>query len=315
MPEELIVHDLQKSYGDCVALAGASFAVAAGEIFGLLGKNGAGKTTAMECIVGLRRPDGGSVQLHGIDALAHPRRIRPHIGVQLQATALQDRITPRQALRLFACFYPRAAAVERLIERFDLGEKADAPFDRLSGGQRQRLALALAFVHQPPLLFLDEPTAGLDAQSRRQLHEQIVQMRDEGRAVLLTTHDIAEAEQLCDRVAILHQGKIIADAPPEELIARGRRASRVDVLAARPLTQAWLEGIVGVTEARRRGQGWRLRTAGVAQTVSELVRRLEAEGNQLVDLHVRGPSLEETFLELTGQVADAAVAEAEPQDR
>jgi ABC-2 type transport system ATP-binding protein len=220
----LIVKELAKHYGPVAALSGIGFRVAEAEIFGLLGRNGAGKTTAIECIVGLRRPDGGSIHIHGIDALADRGNARQLIGVQLQSTALQDKITPREALNLFASFYSKPASVPELLERFALGGKADSYFATLSGGQRQSLALALALVNQPRVLFLDEPTAGLDAQARRQLHQTIRQMRDEGRTVLLTTHNIAEAHDLCDRIAILHQGKIVAEGTPAELIGRSDRA-------------------------------------------------------------------------------------------
>jgi ABC-2 type transport system ATP-binding protein len=210
MPDDIAVSELVKNYGKIAALANVSFAVAAGEIFGLLGRNGAGKTTAIECIIGLRRPDGGAIQIAGIDAIKSPGQVKTLIGVQLQATALQEKITPREALRLFARFYPQSENIDSLIEKFSLGEKADAHFETLSDGQRQRLGLALAVVHRPKVVFLDEPTAGLDVQSRRQLHEMIRQMRGDGRTILLSTHDLDEAEQLCDRVAIMHHGKIVA---------------------------------------------------------------------------------------------------------
>jgi ABC-2 type transport system ATP-binding protein len=219
MADEVVVSDLAKNYGSIVALAGVSFSVGAGEIFGILGRNGAGKTTCIECVIGLRRADRGVIHIHGIDATANPRKIKELIGVQLQATALQEKITPREALKLFASFYPRSDFVESLIERFFLMDKADSHFDTLSGGQRQRLALALAVVHQPNIVFLDEPTAGLDVQSRRQLHEIIRQMRKDGRTIVMTTHNIEEAAQLCDRIAVIHCGKIVACGSPESLMA------------------------------------------------------------------------------------------------
>src|SRR4051812_8750418 len=167
------IQGLRKRYGDFEAVRGVSFEVAEGEILGLLGPNGAGKTSTLECVIGLRRPDGGSVHICGMDALAEPERVKQRIGAQLQATALQDKITPREAIGLFGAFYEKPAGVEELIERFALGEKADSPFDSLSGGQKQRLALALAVVNEPQVLFLDEPTSGLDPQSRRELHAVI----------------------------------------------------------------------------------------------------------------------------------------------
>src|SRR5205085_6072103 len=158
MSSTITVHDLRKRYGEIEAVRGVSFDVAEGEILGLLGPNGAGKTSTLECVIGLRRPDAGSIHICGVDALAHPDRVKQQVGAQLQATALQDKITPREAIGLFASFYENPAGVGELLERFQLAEKADAAFDTLSGGQRQRLALALAFVNQPRVLFLDEPT-------------------------------------------------------------------------------------------------------------------------------------------------------------
>jgi ABC-2 type transport system ATP-binding protein len=300
MANDVIANDLTKHYGPSLALAGVSFSVGAGEIFGLLGRNGAGKTTAIECIVGLRDCDSGSVQLCGVDALQNSRQASELIGVQLQDTALQDKVTPREALGLFASFYAHPAKVGDLIERFGLTEKADAAFDTLSGGQRQRLALALALVNQPRVLFLDEPTAGLDPQSRRQLHEMIRGMRDEGRTVVLSTHYIEEAENLCDRLAIIDRGKIVAEGKPEELIAAAREGSRIEVRTAKELDEAFFSGMDGLHEARKFGRAWCIWTDDVATGVSGLVRKLEMVGNDLIDLHVRRASLEDVFVELTG---------------
>jgi ABC-2 type transport system ATP-binding protein len=304
MAHDVVASDLTKHYGETIALAGVSFSVGEGEIFGLLGRNGAGKTTAIECIVGLRNCDSGSVQLCGVNALQNRRQASELIGVQLQATALQDKITPREALGLFASFYARPAKVGELIERFGLAEKADAAFDTLSGGQRQRLALALALVNEPRVLFLDEPTAGLDPQSRRQLHEMIRGMRTEGRTVVLSTHYIEEAESLCDRMAIIDRGKIVAAGKPEELIAAARGGSWIEVRTANELDEAFFAGIAGLHEARKWGRGWRVRTDDVADGVSGLVRKLEMVGNELIDLHVRRGSLEDVFVELTGDQAE-----------
>jgi ABC-2 type transport system ATP-binding protein len=214
MAGKIILRDLVKRYGPVEAVRGVSFEVADGEIFGLLGPNGAGKTTTLECTIGLRQQDGGSISLCGIDAATGRGPIKRRIGAVLQSTALQDQITPREALKLFGAFYEKRADPEKLIVRFSLGEKADAPFDSLSGGQKQRLALALAFVNEPEVLFLDEPTAGLDPQSRRELHQSILKMKQEGVTVLLTTHYIEEAHLLCDRIAIIDHGRIIATGSP-----------------------------------------------------------------------------------------------------
>src|SRR3954470_19614587 len=247
MPK-VIVRDLQKRYDDVLAAQGVSFEVEDGEIFGLLGPNGSGKTTTLECVIGLRQPETGRIEVCGIDARQHPKAVKEKVGAVLQTIALQDKITPREALTLFASFYKRAAAVSGLIERFALGEKADAPFDSLSAGQKQRLAVALAFVNSPELIFLDEPTTGLDPQSRRELHAEIARMKRDGHTVLLTTHYIDEAEQLCDRIAIIDRGRVIASGPPRSLIAASTGAQSVSLTTAQTLEQHWFAGLPGVED-------------------------------------------------------------------
>ena len=219
MPAKVVVRDLRKRYGEIEAARGVSFEIQDGEIFGLLGPNGSGKTTTVECVIGLREPDDGEIEVCGIDARRRPQDVKQKIGAALQTTALQDKITPREALTLFGAFYRNREDPQQMLDRFALTPKADAPFDTLSGGQRQRLALALAFVNKPELVFLDEPTTGLDPQSRRELHVEVAKMKQDGHTVLLTTHYIDEAEELCDRIAIIDQGRIIATGAPHELVA------------------------------------------------------------------------------------------------
>jgi ABC-2 type transport system ATP-binding protein len=300
MSAELVVRDLVKRYGAVEAANGVSFDVAEGEVFGLLGKNGAGKTTTLECALGLRRPDSGSIEIGGIDALAQPDRVKPLIGAQLQSTALQDQITPREALKFFASFYDRSARPEDLIERFGLTEKANKPFVTLSSGQKQRLGVALALVNEPRLVVLDEPTAGLDAQSRRELHSMIAQMRGGGRTVVITTHYIEEAHQLCDRIAIIDKGRIISVGKPDELIATAKTPPRVTVKTARPLTEQQMQGINGVLNCRQDGDAWVLSTSDVNKTIVSLVGLLEMDGNELLDVQIHQASLEDVFVELTG---------------
>jgi ABC-2 type transport system ATP-binding protein len=206
---------------------GISFEVAAGEVFGLLGPNGAGKTTTLESILGLVRPDAGHIEIEGD---ADPARVRAKIGAVLQATGLPDKITPREALTVFGAFYSAPLDPQTLLERFGLAEKAHAAFDTLSGGQKQRLALALAFVGNPRLLLLDEPTTGLDPQMRREVQDHIAAIREEGRAVLLATHDMAEAERLCDCIAVIAQGRIVATGAPRDLIAASGAATLEDMI-------------------------------------------------------------------------------------
>ena len=299
MSAKIVVSGLTKRYGGHVALDRVGFEVAPGEIFGLLGPNGAGKTTLLECLSGLRQPDGGSITLDGVDALAHPARARRRLGAALQGTALQDRITPREALRLFGAFYPAAIPPGELLVRFSLTEKGDAPFESLSTGQKQRLGLALAFVHAPDVLLLDEPTAGLDPLARRELHGEIRRLRDEGRTVLLTTHALDEAHALCDRLAVLRAGKIVGTGAPAALIARHPALPVVSLRTAAPVPLARWQALDGVSAVEPHGDGVRFRAAHVGRAVAAVAGLLEAQGNALLDLQVARPSLEDAFLELT----------------
>ena len=294
------IRNLRKRYGRLEALRGVDLDVHDREILGLLGPNGAGKTTTIECVIGLREPDEGEVIVCGLDARRRPREVKQRIGAALQSTALQDKMTPREALRLFGSFYEQHAAPEELLQRFSLAEKADAAFDTLSGGQRQRLALALAFVNRPELVFLDEPTAGLDPQARRELHGEIARMRADGHTVLLSTHDIDEAEHLCDRVAIIDRGVIIALGTPQELMARSKAVQSVSLVAARPLDPAQLQSIPGVRDVAHDGARATLKTNDASRTVIELMAMLDAARTEIVDLNVRKASLEDVFIELTG---------------
>jgi ABC-2 type transport system ATP-binding protein len=216
MSKLIAVEKLSRRFGAIQAIDSISLEVAAGEIFGLLGSNGAGKTTTLECVLGLTLPDTGRIEICGVDA--RQRRAREKTGAVLQATGLQDKITPREALNLFAAFYPAAIESSILLERFGLTDKANAAYETLSGGQKQRLALALAFVGDPQVLLLDEPTTGLDPQIRREVQNHIRALKAEGRAALLSTHDMDEAAQLCDQVAVIARGKIVATGAPRDLI-------------------------------------------------------------------------------------------------
>lgn len=215
---------LTKRYPAVVAVHGGALAVPTGTIYGLLGPNGAGKTTLLECLLGLRTPDEGEIWIGDINARTDPVAARRLVGAQLQAATMQDTITPREALSLFASFYPRGADSGELLARFGLDEKADARFATLSGGQRQRLFLALALAGNPSVLILDEPTVGLDPTAKRELHGLILQARGECRTVLLSTHDLEEAHGLCDKVAIMDQGRIVADDSPSALVAAAEQS-------------------------------------------------------------------------------------------
>jgi ABC-2 type transport system ATP-binding protein len=214
------VHDLHKSYGEVDAVRGVSFEVGRGEVFGLLGPNGAGKTTILETVEGMLPVDRGTVTVDGVDVARHPERVRRRVGISLQQSAFFERLTLTELLRLFADLYGTRRRVEGLLERVGLRELGSRPVKTLSGGQQQRFAVAVALVNDPPLMFLDEPTTGLDPQARRSLWELVEHLRTEGRSVVLTTHYMEEAQHLCDRVAILDAGRILALDTPARLIER-----------------------------------------------------------------------------------------------
>ncbi|MBE2212432.1 MAG: ABC transporter ATP-binding protein [Opitutaceae bacterium] len=296
------VRDLGKRYGDLVALREVSFEVTHGEIVGLLGPNGAGKTSTLECLLGLRTPDSGTIAIEGHDAVAHPAHVQGRIGAVLQTTALQDAITPREALRLFASLHgqPRTRA-DALLDEFSLRDKAREPFATLSGGQRQRLALALAFIPTPRVLVLDEPTAGLDPAARRDLHERIRRRRDEGCAVLLSTHDMAEAQHLCDRIVIIDGGRIIAMGTPDELLARAGAPARIRLRARPAPTPADLAALAGARACTAVDDALVIHTIDCGDTLAALARHLAQHGHAILEMHVTAPSLEDAFLHLTGK--------------
>lgn len=236
MPEIVLeVKNLSKRYNDLLAVNGVSFQVHRQEIFGILGPNGAGKTSTLECIETLRSIDGGSVMVCGFDAAKRPAEVKRSIGVQLQSSAYFDRLTLTELLIVLGEIYRRRVDPMALLGEVELGEKSKAYVAQLSGGQKQRFSIAAALVHDPQILFLDEPTTGLDPQARRHLWGVVRRIRSEGKTVLLTTHYMEEAEELCDRVAIMDKGKVVAEAPPQELIQRliseGFKKERVERLA------------------------------------------------------------------------------------
>src|ERR1700726_4739921 len=231
------VEKLTKRYGEVEALRGVSFSVSEGEVFGLLGPNGAGKTSTVEILEGLRTPDSGRVSVCGLDPQRSGAEFKYIIGAALQSTALPDKMRVREALDLFGSFYPRHRGTAELLKRFGLEEKRNAFYSQLSGGQKQRLALAMALVNDPLVIFLDEPTAGLDPQVRREIYDIIEELKKEKKTILLTTHYIEEAEKLCDRVAIVDHAKLIATGTPRELKGRSANTTRVEVRLAKPATK------------------------------------------------------------------------------
>jgi ABC-2 type transport system ATP-binding protein len=297
----LQVENLEKRYEEVHAVRGVSFSVAEGEVFGLLGPNGAGKTSTIEVLEGLRVPDGGRVSVCGLDPQKEPNELKQEIGAALQSTSLPDKIRVHEALRLFASFYRRKRKPEELLKRFGLEEKRNAFYSQLSGGQKQRLALAIALLNDPKVLFLDEPTAGLDAQVRREIYDIIEELRRDRKTIVLTTHYIEEAERLCDRVAIIDHGKVIAEGTPRELKARSANTTRIEVRLSKPAPDGILKNLDGVTDARELDEGYVLHCQQTAPTIVALVKHLESQNNELVSLEIATPSLEDVFIELTGR--------------
>ncbi|MAU01875.1 MAG: ABC transporter [Anaerolineaceae bacterium] len=296
------VDRLQKSYPGVKAVDGVSFTVPRGEIFGLLGPNGAGKTSTLAILEGLRQADGGQVTVLGYDIQRQPREVKRRIGVQLQQTSLLPDLSAIEQLILFARLYGRSlnkTAAHHLLNEVGLAEKANALPDKLSGGQQQRLALALALVNDPEIVFLDEPTAGLDPQARRRLWELVRQLRDQGRTVVLTTHYMEEAEALCHRVGIMDHGRLLALDTPGGLINQLAGSSTITTTAPLPLDE--VKKMVGVQQAEQEGALLRLQTSDPATINTALLALADTLGIPLRDLHVQQPSLEDLFLHLTGR--------------
>jgi ABC-2 type transport system ATP-binding protein len=295
------VENLTKSYGSVEALRGVSFEVQEGEVFGLLGPNGAGKTSTVEILEGLRSADGGLARVCGLNPLEAGPRFKEEFGATLQSTALPEKIRVREALAMFSSFYRRRRNTGDLLRRFGLEEKRNAFYGQLSGGQKQRLALALALVNEPRVLFLDEPTAGLDPQVRREIYDIIEELKQEKKTILLTTHYIEEAERLCDRVAVVDYGKIIALGTPRELKQRSAGTTRIEVRLAHPPLDGALGKLEGVTSCVQLDDAWVLHSTRSPATIVALVKQLESDGNELASLEISSPSLEDVFLELTGR--------------
>ncbi|MDY6876067.1 MAG: ABC transporter ATP-binding protein [Chloroflexota bacterium] len=300
MTQAITVNDLRKFYGSVRAVDGIAFDIQEGEIFGMVGPNGAGKTTTIECIEGLRRPDGGNVQVLGLDPQRDGYELRERIGVQLQEAALPDRLKVWEALDLFAAFYHRSVDWHPILEQLGISEKRNAPVAKLSGGQKQRLFIALALVNDPDLIFLDELTTGLDPQARRAMWDLVRDIRERGKTVFLTTHYMEEAERLCDRVAIIDHGKIVALDTPENLIHSLRADSQVVFDVNGHFDEEPLRAVPGVTRVERVGE----RVVVYGQDdglVGGVVNALEAGGVRFRDLRTEQSSLEDVFLALTGR--------------
>jgi len=301
MNQILAVSDLAKRYGSLLAVDRVSFSVGEGEAFGILGPNGAGKTTTVEMIEGLRTPDGGSVTLFGKDAQKERQEIKELIGVQLQTASLYDKIRVREALELFGGYYRRAIPTDRLLEQVSLVDKQGSYAGHLSGGQKQRLALALALVNDPRILFLDEPTTGLDPQARRNVWSIIERLKEQGKTVILTTHYMEEAETLCDRVAIMDHGKIIAMGSPRELIAQAGFESKVEIGEPPAALRDAIEELGLPARISQQDRKLILHTAEAPRVLREVTRVAAEKEIELGDITVTSATLEDLFLSLTGR--------------
>ena len=298
IPSKVVrVEDLRKSYKDVIAVDGVSFEVSQGEIFGLLGPNGAGKTTIVECLQGLRRPTSGTMRVLGLDPLTNPRALRRRIGSQLQDSELPQRIKVWEALDLFSSITPGINGWKKLLKQWDLVGKANASFSSLSGGQRQRLFIALALVNHPEVVFLDEMTTGLDPAARHVAWDLVKEIRAGGTTVVLVTHFMDEAEELCDRLAIVDNGKIVALDSPGGLITKFANNVRV-AFSCSANDISWLRDIAQVKKVTR--MGMTIEVEGTGAVVPLVAAALVNHGIVPDDLRVKRPSLEDVFLTITG---------------
>lgn len=299
----LSVRDLRKNYGDFEAVRGIDLDVHSGEVFGLLGPNGAGKTTTIEILEGLRPRTSGAVEVLGLDPSTQSKEIKDRIGVCLQATNLPDKMKVREALELFDAFYTRHTDRDKLLQRLQLWEKREALYKELSGGQKQRVALALALLNEPSLLFLDEPTTGLDPQVRLEIHGVIQELKQDRRSILITTHYIEEAERLCDRVAIIDAGKIIEEGPPRDIQRRVLGHTVVEITTNAPIPIDKLPEKVRNEKYILRSDGhiFAMQSETPAALIVELVKFVEANSLVLEDISMKRPTLEDVFIELTGK--------------
>jgi ABC-2 type transport system ATP-binding protein len=299
----LSVKDLRKNYGDFEAVRGIDLEVMPGEVFGLLGPNGAGKTTTIEIMEGLRPRTSGSVKVLGFDPASQTNEIKDRIGVCLQATNLPDKMKVHEALDLFDAFYSRHTDKEKLLKRLQLWDKKDALYKALSGGQKQRVALALALLNEPSLLFLDEPTTGLDPQVRLEIHGVIQELKQDKRSILITTHYIEEAERLCDRVAIIDAGKIIEQGTPREIQKRVLGNTVVEITTDKPMPVEQLPEKLRDQKPmlREDGRVFAMQSEHPASLIVELVKFVEVHGLILEDIVMKRPTLEDVFIELTGK--------------
>jgi ABC-2 type transport system ATP-binding protein len=299
----IYVRGLRKSYGSFEAVKGIDFEVRPGEVFGLLGPNGAGKTSTVEILEGLRARSAGEVKVLDFDPDRQKQKLKDRIGVCLQATNLPDKMTVQEALTLFSAFYTRNVDGNALLKRLQLWEKKDAAYSTLSGGQKQRLAIALALINDPQMLFLDEPTSGLDPQVRLEIRDLIGELRAEKRTIIMTTHYIEEAEKLCDRVAIIDAGQIIASGSPRELQAKSANQAAIEIVLTQPWVGAELPAWPHAIRSALSEDGRQIKVTSEhpARTLVEMVKWTDLQGIDLDDVRLTRPTLEDVFIELTGK--------------
>jgi ABC-2 type transport system ATP-binding protein len=298
----LEVKDLTKKYGNLAAVNSINFSINKGEIFGLLGPNGAGKTTTVEMIVGLRKPDGGSINILGLDVSSYPSKIKEYIGVQLQSTSLYNKIKVKEAIDLFGSYYSKSIESEKILDLVSLNEKKNAYYATLSGGQKQRLALALALVNDPQIIFLDEPTTGLDPQARRNVWKIIEDLKKQSKTIILTTHYIEEAERLCHRVAIIDKGKIIAMDTPNNLILHAGLDSTVEFESVGPNSDDILKELKVFGKMNKNENGkYIIYTKKPSLALKELTLLAEKNNINIDNINTRRATLEDVFISITGR--------------
>ena len=300
MSPAIVVENLTKTYGELAAVDSVSFEVNSGEIFGLIGPNGAGKTTLLECLEGLRAPSGGSLRVLDVDPTRPTPSWRARIGAQLQTAALPPKIKVREAMDLFASMYDRPADTDELLEELGIAGRRDVYVEKLSGGQRQRVFIALALINRPELVFLDELTTALDPQARLAMWDVVRSIREGGATVLMTTHDMDEAQALCDRVGIIDHGRLIALDTVPNLVASLGGGAEVELRTSRPVTAEALDGVDGVSNLRIRDCQVRLH-APDTRFPQRIIEALEATGVAVSDVRVSAPDLEDVVLSLTGR--------------
>jgi len=295
------IRDLKKNYGDIKAVDGITLEVEEKEIFGILGPNGAGKTTTLEMVETLREPDSGEITVLGLDVRKNARAVKEIIGVQLQTTVFFDELTVWETIDLFSAFYPQTLAVDELVDLAELKEKAGSRVNDLSGGQHKRLSIALALVNDPSIVFLDEPTTGLDPQARRRIWEMVEHLRDQDKTVVITTHYIEEAEYLCDRVAVMDQGRIIALGTPDQLIDEYVSDSIITFRLNPPVDEKIVRGLHGVASVRAGEGEYQVTTPVPQETLIGIVAMAHEQGVKADDINMKRATLEDVFLKITGR--------------